>query len=458
MAKPRTTFRCSTCGEEAPQWVGRCPGCGDWSTMAEERLEPAARGDAPVALRDDEVPMPIAEVDSGAFSTTSTGVPELDRVLGGGFVPGSATLVGGEPGVGKSTLLLQVAMAMATGADTVLYLSAEESMAQVRDRAERLGPLPGHLQVSAAQSLPAIEAAVDASGARVVIIDSIQTIHDPGLGSAPGTVGQVRECAGRLVQLAKRRSLVLVLVGHVTKDGALAGPRVLEHLVDTVLSIDGDRQHALRLVRAVKHRFGSTHELGVLEMTGVGLQGVADASGLFLADRRPGVPGSVVVPTVEGARSLLVEVQALVVRSPLATPRRSAQGVDSGRLALLLGVLANRAGCPLGDYDVFASVVGGVRLQEPAVDLGLSLALVSALVDVALPSDVVVVGEVGLGGEVRQVAGLDRRLAEAARLGFRRAIVPEHHGLGADQASGITLHPVDDLRTALLVACLVEQA
>lgn len=457
MAKPRTIHRCTACGDEAPQWVGRCPGCGEWSTMVEERLEAAPRDEVPVSLRDDEAPVPIGAVDTGSFVTTSTGVGELDRVLGGGFVPGSATLVGGEPGVGKSTLLLQVAMAMADAPPPVLYLSAEESLAQVRDRAERLGPLPAHLQVSAAQSLPAIEAAIDASSARVVVIDSIQTVHDPGLGSAPGTVGQVRECAGRLVALAKRRDLVLVLVGHVTKDGALAGPRVLEHLVDTVLSVEGDRQQSLRLVRAVKHRFGSTHELGVMEMTGEGLVGVADASGLFLADRQPGVPGSVVVPTMEGARSLLVEVQALVVPSPLPSPRRSAQGVDSGRLAMLLGVLANRVGLPLSDHDVFASVAGGVRLQDPGVDLGLALALASSRLGVALPPDVVVIGEVGLGGEVRQVARTDRRLVESGRLGFTRAIVPDRLEVtDAERAVGPALHPVRNLRQAMFVAGLAD--
>ena len=323
--------------------------------------------------------MPIAEIDALIGGPQSTGVEELDRVLGGGLVPGSVTLLGGEPGIGKSTLLLQLA---ATWPTRTLYVSGEESAQQVRLRAERLGAIGPHLWLLAETSLPHIVASLDTAQPHLVIIDSIQSVADPDLGSAPGSVVQVRGCTHRLVAEAKRRGIPMVLVGHVTKDGALAGPRVLEHIVDTVLSFEGDRHHALRLLRAVKHRFGSTNELGVFEMVERGLVGVPDASSLFLTDRRTGVAGSAVTPTLEGHRPLLVEVQALTNRvNSGVPPRRSAQGLDPGRLALLLAVLDRRARLPMGQHEVFASAVGGVRLTEPGSDLPMCLAIVSALAD-----------------------------------------------------------------------------
>ena len=369
--------------------------------------------------------MPISEVDVAAWRPTPTGIAELDRVLGGGLVPGSVTLVGGEPGIGKSTLLLQALAAMAGAGHRVPAVSAEESAQQVRLRAERLGALHPRLWLLSETELPAILAALDEVAPAVVVIDSIQTVFDPDLSSAPGSVTQVRECAHRLVRVAKERDLAVVLVGHVTKDGGLAGPRVLEHVVDTVLSFEGDRHHALRLLRAVKHRFGSTNELGLFEMTGTGLDGVPDAGALFLADRRPGMPGSVVVPTIDGHRPLLVELQALVATpTTIANPRRSAQGVDGGRLALLLAVLDRELASRLATTDVYALAVGGVRVAEPGADLGLALAVASSAYDRPLPADLVACGEVGLGGELRQVGQTPRRLAEAARLGFTTAVVP----------------------------------
>ncbi len=416
--------------------------------MVEERTEttsPASR--AAHVLDPADVPVPLASIDPVGFFPVSTGVAELDRVLGGGLVPGSATVLGGEPGVGKSTLLLQVAIQAATAGRTVLYVSAEESPQQLRHRAQRMGVLPEQLHVSAAIEAGAIEAAVTASEADLVIVDSIQTVHDAELTSAPGSVGQVRACAARLVQLAKRTDLALLLVGHVTKEeGALAGPRVLEHLVDTVLSFDGDRHGSLRLLRATKHRFGPTGELGVLAMTERGLEQVADASGMFLEDRLAGVPGSVVLPTIEGARPLLVEVQALVAETPAPSPRRSAQGIDGGRLAVLLGVLTNRLGLAFGQRDVFASVVGGVRVQEPAIDLALALALISAATDTPLPPGVVAMGEVGLGGEVRQVTRLDTRLAEAERLGFDHALVPAGSNI---ESTNLIVHRITSVAESL---------
>ncbi len=424
MSRLRTVYRCTDCGSASPQWAGRCGLCGEWNTIVEE-VEAAAPRAAHEhrETRPPEHAVPIGEVDMGACPQRPTGLGELDRVLGGGLVAGSVTLLGGEPGIGKSTLLLQALAALAGRGERCLLVSAEESKQQVRLRAERLGALPSGLWLLSETALPGVLAAVDDVKPDVLVLDSIQTVFDPDLGSAPGSVGQVRECAQRLVALAKERPLATILVGHVTKDGALAGPRVLEHVVDTVLSFEGERHHSLRLLRALKHRFGPTGELGLFEMGEQGLAGVPDAAGLFLGDRRDGVAGSVVVPAMEGQRPLLVELQALVAPTSLTMPRRSAQGLDAGRLSLLLAVLHRRAAMSTEKADVYASAVGGVRLTEPAADLALGLALASAVTDRPFPADVVAFGEVGLGGEVRQVGHATRRLAEAARLGFKRAVV-----------------------------------
>jgi DNA repair protein RadA/Sms len=424
MARTRTRYRCSACGATEPKWQGRCTGCDAWGTLIEE-LDGEAPGVRSVSvLAPTNPPIPIAEVDPSAFTARSTGISELDRVLGGGLVPGSVTLLGGEPGIGKSTLLLQVAAEVAAAGARVLYLSGEESAQQIRLRAERLGALHPSLWLATEVAIPQVVGAIDEVAPDLVIVDSVQTLLDPQLASTPGSVAQVRECSHRLVQEAKRRGCAIVLVGHVTKEGALAGPRVLEHVVDTVLSFDGDRHHALRLLRVTKHRFGSTQELGLFEMGEKGLRGVPDPSGLFLADRRIGIPGSVVLPTVEGNRPLLVELQVLTTPSSLPSPRRSTQGIDSGRMALLLAVLTQRAGIPTSNVDVYALAVGGVKLADPGADLALGLATVSSLSGITLAPDVVACGEVGLGGELRQVAHMPRRLAEAARLGFKRAVVP----------------------------------
>ena len=422
MAKARTVFRCPECGASAPKWVGQCPGCEAWGTLVEEVDGPAAGLVA--VLPPTSPPVRIADVDPTEFSPRPTGIEELDRVLGGGLVPGSVTLLGGEPGIGKSTVLLQAAAEVAASGRTVLYISGEESPQQIRLRAERLGALHPNLWLAAEIALPQVVGSIDQVQPDLVVIDSIQTLLDPDLSSTPGSVGQVRECSHRLVREAKGRGCAVILVGHVTKDGGLAGPRVLEHVVDTVLSFEGDRHHALRLLRVVKHRFGSTQDLGLFEMTDKGLKGVPDPSGLFLADRRPGIPGSVVVPTIEGNRPLLVELQVLVARSVIPTPRRSATGLDSGRLSLLLAVLEQRVGIATSAVDVYALAVGGVKIVEPGSDLALALAAVSSISGRTLPADLVACGEVGLGGELRQVAHTPRRLAEAARLGFKQAVVP----------------------------------
>lgn len=437
MSKLKAVFRCGECGGGSPKWLGRCPACEAWGSLVSE-LE---RDQPLVAVAPSSRAVPIGEVDLGAYRATPTGLGELDRVLGGGLVPGSVTVLGGEPGIGKSTLLLQVLAGMAVLGQKCLLVTAEESAQQVRARADRLGTIASDLFLAAETSLPHVLGHVAELQPDVLVIDSIQSVFDPELSSSPGSVAQVRECAHRLVREAKTRGMATVLVGHVTKEGGLAGPRVLEHLVDTVLSFEGERHHALRLLRAVKHRFGSTAELGLFEMAERGLLGVPDPSKLFLADRRKGVAGSVVVPTVEGHRPLLVEVQALVTKSNLPQPRRNAQGLDAGRLSLLLAVLGG-----YGERDVHVSAVGGVRIVEPGADLALALAVVSSLRGLPIAGDVVACGEVGLGGEVRQVSQTPRRLVEAARLGFKVAIVPES---APPPPAGIDVIRVATLREAI---------
>jgi DNA repair protein RadA/Sms len=424
MARHKTIYRCAECGAAEPKWTGRCAACEAWNSLVEEVERPVVAGRDEALGGGAGIPQPIAEVDMEAWEPAPTHVGELDRVLQGGLVPGSVTVLGGEPGIGKSTLLLQALAGLAKSGRRCLYVTAEESAQQVRLRAERLAALPPNLWLVSDTAVPHILDHIEAVQPHVLAIDSIQTVYDPDISSAPGSVSQVRECAHRLVRCSKQRGMASVLVGHVTKDGALAGPRVLEHLVDTVLSFEGERHHALRLLRAVKHRFGSTDELGLFAMTDAGLDGVPDPSALFLADRRAGTAGSVVAPVLDGHRPLLVEVQALVSKSNIPTPRRSAQGLDGGRLALVLAVLQQHVQMSFQNADVHTVVAGGVKTVEPGADLALALALVSATTGTPAAGDLVACGEIGLGGELRQVHQTGRRLAEAARLGFRRAIVP----------------------------------
>jgi DNA repair protein RadA/Sms len=423
VSRLRLLHRCTDCGQIEPKWVGRCPVCGGWNTLV-EIAEPAAPPIPRAPFGDVDTPLPIDQIDSTEWIAAPTGVAEVDRVLGGGIVPGSVTLLGGEPGIGKSTLLLQIVAAVAASGRRALYVSAEESKQQVRLRAQRLGASHPELWLVAETQLPRLVEHVDSVKPDLVVIDSIQTIADPELGSTPGSVTQVRECARALVGVAKAHGIAVLLVGHVTKDGSLAGPRVLEHVVDTVLAFEGDRHHALRMLRAVKHRFGATDELGVFEMGDGGLIAVPDPSSVFLADRARGVTGSIVVPTIDGHRPLLVELQALVTTTALPMPRRSAEGVDGGRLAFLLAVLESRAGIVFHKHDVYALAVGGVDVREPGADLAICCALASAATGVALPDDLVACAEVGLGGELRRVGHLERRLQEGARLGLGRALLP----------------------------------
>jgi DNA repair protein RadA/Sms len=423
MARLSEIYLCGACDGTAPQWVGRCPHCGRWNT-----LEATRRRAQPPGCRADigAVPVPLCRVDGVGARPVPTGVVELDRVLGGGVVAGSVTLVFGPPGVGKSTLLFQVlASVAATGVD-VLLASAEESSAQVSGRAARIGPVPEHLLVLAGSDVGAIEAAMVDLHPALVVVDSIQTIADDGLPGAAGSLAQVRACVERLTRMAKSTGVPVVLVGHVTKDGDPAGPRAIEHLVDTVVSFDGDRHHALRLLTAVKHRFGPAGEVGIFEMRDDGLRAVPDPGTLLLGDRMIGAPGSVVVPVLQGRRPLLVEVQALLGPPVVgAGSRPHTLGIDPSRVTLLLAVLSCHTEVALGGAEVFVAAVGGISITEPAVDLAVALAIASAAQGRVVPPDFIVFGELGLAGEVRMVPGAERRLTEAARAGFTRALVPQ---------------------------------
>ncbi len=443
----KRTFRCTECGWTAPKWVGRCGDCQSWGTV-EEVSAPVAGGVTPVRVGTPA--RPIAEIDVEAAQASPTGLAELDRVLGGGVVPGGVLLLAGEPGVGKSTLLLEVAARYAA-LGPVLYVTGEESAGQVRLRAERVGALAPKLYLAAETSLAALAGHVDEVAPRLLVVDSVQTMSAPDVPGVPGGVTQVREVAAGLIRLAKERNIATVLVGHVTKDGSIAGPRVLEHLVDVVLQFEGDRHSQLRMLRAVKNRYGPTDEIGCFELTDSGIVGLPDPSGLFLTRRTEPVPGTCVTVTVEGRRPLIAEVQALVAPTALPQPRRATSGLDSARVAMVLAVLEKRVNLRMGAADVYTSTVGGVRLVEPSVDLALALALAGSHTDLALPRGMVAIGEVGLAGDVRVVSGLQRRLLEAQRLGFTTAIVPAD----ADdpvQVEGISTVGVSDLGQALLTA------
>jgi DNA repair protein RadA/Sms len=427
MAKAKTLFICQECGQESPRWLGKCPGCGNWNTLVEEVVAPAPAGRPGISpgLSTGDKPVPIGTVQAEDTPRFPTGLGELDRVLGGGIVPGSFVLVGGDPGIGKSTILLQLAAQVAQSYGTVLYVSGEESARQVRMRADRLASLSDRLYVVSETNLETIEQHTLQLRPQMLIVDSIQTVFRPDLPSAPGSVTQVREGAAQLLRLAKTHGIAVFIVGHVTKEGSLAGPRVLEHIVDTVLYFEGERHASFRVLRAVKNRFGSTNEIGLFEMRDAGLVEVLNASELFLSERPLDVSGSIVVPSMEGTRPLLVEVQALVGASTFVTPRRTADGIDLNRVQLLVAVLEKRVGLLLGNHDAYVKVAGGVKVAEPAVDLGLAAALASSFRDQPPDPRTVVIGEVGLAGEVRAVSRMEQRIREAEKMGFRRAVLPQ---------------------------------
>jgi len=421
--KTKTLFTCQKCGFQSPKWLGKCPDCNSWNSLAEE-IQVKGPSHIVPSTGPGASPVSFTEITGTAEMRLSCGIAEFDRVLGGGLVAGSLILIGGNPGIGKSTLLLQAMDLVGKSSGTVLYVSGEESARQIHLRGARMGVTAKSLYILAETSLEKIVTQIQKVKPDVVVVDSIQTIFTAALESAPGSVSQVRESAGRLMMVAKGSGIPVILVGHVTKDGSIAGPRVLEHMVDTVLYFEGDIGHPFRILRAVKNRFGSTNEIGVFEMTDGGLVEVRNPSELFLAERPIGVSGSVVVATVEGSRPLLVEMQALVTGSPLGMPRRTTIGVDHNRLSLLVAVLEKKVGLSLAGQDIFLNVAGGVRLNEPAADLGMTVAVASSHLDKGVDPHTLVLGEVGLAGEVRGITQPETRIKEAAKFGFRSCILP----------------------------------
>ena len=453
MAKSKTLFVCASCGYETARWMGRCPECGEWNTLEEQTPQASAApvkenkqrpGTGAQALRLHEIPEESAP-------RVTTGIGELDRVLGGGIVEGSLILVGGDPGIGKSTLLLQVSEQIAHQGKRVLYISGEESARQIRLRAKRLGVSSENLLILSENAMDNAERRWQEVQPDAMIVDSIQTMYRPDMSSAPGSVSQVRECASMLMRMAKTTGCSVFLVGHVTKEGSIAGPRVLEHMVDAVLYFEGDRQHEYRILRAVKNRFGSVNELGIFEMREDGMAAVENPSALLLAERATNVSGSCVHCAMEGSRPMLVDVQALALASAYGSARRTCNGFDPGRLALLLAVIEKRAGIPTGGLDVYVNVAGGLELSEPAADLPLIAAIASSVRETPIPSDWAVIGEVGLAGEIRAVSRMDRRLAECARLGFRAAVIPKENARHLKAPEGMRVYGAQSLREALSI-------
>ena len=445
MGKVRVRYVCQECGADARRWFGRCIACGAWNSCVEETPLPKRNSGALVAA---DPPQPITEVKGGSEDRIETAIGEFDRTLGGGIVPGMAALVGGDPGIGKSTLLLQGASQLAFSGMEALYVSAEESPRQTRMRAQRVGALCDELFLISESNLDLICAHIESMRPAAVVVDSVQTIFSPDLQSAPGSVAQVRESSAKLVALGKRLGTAIFLIGHVTKEGTVAGPRVLEHIVDTVLYLEGERHGAFRILRAAKNRFGSTNEIGIFEMRDEGMVEVDNPSQVFLPDRDAEREGAAIVCTVEGTRPILVEIQALVSRSNFGYPQRVSTGFDARRMAILIAVLEKRSGLQLGGEDIFLNVAGGLRVDEPAVDLGVAMAMASSFRNKQMPGDTVVIGEVGLGGEVRAVGQIERRMAEARKLGFARCVAAKANLSGARIPDGLSLIGVQDVDAA----------
>jgi len=424
MQKVKTYFQCQACGYSSAKWLGKCPDCGAWNSFAEEKKEPVTRHTSLLSHLGKSEPQPLSSVRHESGQRTSTGIGELDRVLGGGVVSGSVVLIGGDPGIGKSTLLIQTLAGISERHGSVLYASGEESPEQIKIRAERLSINSDDIILLAETSLESVVSTASKLNPKVLVVDSIQTVYAEDITSAPGSVSQVRECASKLMHFAKKSDIPVFIVGHVTKEGSIAGPRVLEHIVDTVLYFEGDGGHAYRLLRTVKNRFGSTNEIGIFEMSDAGLLEVENPSELFLLERPMNVSGSTVVATVEGTRTLMVEIQSLVSQTNFGMPRRTTIGVDYNRVNLLVAVLEKKVGMHLGGMDVFVNVVGGLKIVEPAVDLGVVTTIASSMRDVPVDPRLFVFGEVGLSGEIRAVAHAETRIKEASKIGFRRAVIP----------------------------------
>ena len=449
MAREKRKFVCQECGYTTPKTLGRCPNCRSWQSFAEE-VETLITSSRHRGIgQTSREPEPISEIKASEVERHLTGMSEFDRVLGGGIVPGSVVLIGGDPGIGKSTLLLQASNALSQKYGDVLYVSGEESVSQTKLRATRLGAASDTLYVLCENNLEEIEKHIEAQKPKVVIIDSIQSVYLSSIQSAPGSVTQIRECTAHLLICGKNRNIPVLLVGHVTKEGTIAGPRVLEHMVDTVLYFEGERHHIYRILRAIKNRFGSTNEIGIFEMRSTGLIDVMNPSEIFLSNREEQISGSVVVSSMEGTRPLLMEVQALVVPTNYGNPRNTTAGVDRQRIALLIAVLNKRVGINVGDSDVFVNVTGGLRVDEPGIDLGVLMAICSSHRDMPIDRKTVIVGEVGLGGEIRPVTHVDRRIREAAKLGFTRVMFPEYNRKGLDIDTDIELVGVNDVYDSL---------
>lgn len=448
MAKPKTVFFCRECGYESPKWMGKCPGCHQWNTMVEEKVTKTTTAGKMVRKTANK-PVAINEIETIQEPRVYTQMNELNRVLGGGVVPGSLVLVGGDPGIGKSTLLLQVSEQLAATNRKVLYISGEESIKQTKMRAERLGIKNEKLLVLAETDIQQIDERLQEVEPDFLVIDSIQTVYNPDVTSAPGSVSQVRECTGQLMRIAKSEGIATFIVGHVTKDGAIAGPRLLEHMVDAVLYFEGERHHTFRILRAVKNRFGSTNEMGVFEMKEFGLAEVANPSEVFLQERTNGTAGSTVVAAMEGTRPVLVEVQALITPSAFNNPKRTAAGLDHHRLSLLMAVLEKRVGLLLQNQDAYINLAGGIRIDEPATDLAVAISIASSFRDqITQPTDVFI-GEVGLTGEVRRVTRIEQRVQEASKLGFKRAFIPENSKDGWTPPAGMEIVGVHTLRETM---------
>ena len=456
MAKRKSSYVCSACGYETPRWLGKCPECGVWNTLEEVAAQPETP-EKPLKQRGGSggSAVPMRDIETASQTYTQTGLPELDRVLGGGIVEGALMLVGGDPGIGKSTLLLQVCDHLSKAGKRVLYVSGEESARQIKLRAERLGAKDSGMLVLSENAMDAVEEKLNAIGPDFCVIDSIQTMYRPDMGSAPGSVSQVRECASMLMRYAKTSGCGIFLVGHVTKEGALAGPRVLEHMVDAVLYFEGDQQHEYRLLRAVKNRFGSVNELGIFEMTGQGMRAVENPSETLLSQRARGASGSCVFCGLEGSRPVLVDIQALVSQSFYAVPKRTVDGMDSSRVMLLLAVMEKRARLKMYNRDAYINVAGGLSLNEPAADLAFCMAVASSYTDQPIPGDWAVMGEVGLAGEVRAISQLERRVAECRRLGFAHVLCPRDSAHRMKAPEGVTLHGVDTVAQAMAVLDLL---
>ena len=450
MPKIRTKFICQQCGYEALRWSGRCPECGQWNTLVETVEE--RPGPSVSRLAGQTVPQPITAISTEGFTRIPVPMDEFNRALGGGIVPGSVILIGGDPGIGKSTLLLQISALLAATGKSTLYISGEESTQQIKLRAHRLNISEEQLYVLSETSVNQILSQIERLEPQLVVVDSIQAVYLEELESSAGSISQVRECAATLLRMAKSRGIPIFIVGHVTKEGAIAGPHVLEHMVDTVLYLEGERFHSYRILRSVKNRFGSTNEVGVFEMQEQGLVEIANPSEAFLAERLTSATGSAVAVTMEGTRPLLVEIQALTTTTSFGLPRRTANGIDFNRLLLLTAVLSKRVGLKLNTQDIFVNVVGGLRISEPAADLGVAAAIASSFRSVPIPDDCVLLGEIGLSGELRSVGQAEKRLNEAAKLGFKRCIVPRSLRLGKVAVTGIEVVRARSIGEALDIA------